>query len=331
MAFRFRKSFKIMPGVKLNVSKSGFSTTVGGRGASVNIGKKGAYLNASIPGTGISSRSKIGGSGSGRNTNYSNAATSIPQDPQPANKGWYSFGVALFSFFTLVSLASFINSISAKTDWSLLGGAFFWAAVTAIWWAVRGARRKAKQAKYEAFIKKQADEAEALQMLIEQGIREKEEKLERQRIELREAEAKKQELRRSEIQQVLAPAYTLYVEGLISKEQLATWQKRADDEKYGFIVLELEVNRLARELYAEKARVDMIKTKYDEATACQLIAHQIIIGMSHEQVIDAFGKPTKVEKVSVNGKERETLVYGSKTTGSYFHIHAGIVTKAVIR
>ncbi|QIL78135.1 DUF4236 domain-containing protein [Hymenobacter sp. HDW8] len=51
MGFRFRKSFKIAPGLKLNVSKSGFSTTIGGRGASVNIGKKGAYLNTSIPGT----------------------------------------------------------------------------------------------------------------------------------------------------------------------------------------------------------------------------------------------------------------------------------------
>lgn len=60
MGFRFRKSFKIIPGVRLNIGKKGLSTTVGGRGLSVNIGKKGAYLNAGIPGTGISYREKIG-------------------------------------------------------------------------------------------------------------------------------------------------------------------------------------------------------------------------------------------------------------------------------
>ena len=56
---RFRKSIKLMPGVKINVSSKGGSTTVGGKGASVNIGKKGAYLNTSIPGTGLTSRSKL--------------------------------------------------------------------------------------------------------------------------------------------------------------------------------------------------------------------------------------------------------------------------------
>lgn len=61
MGFRFRKSVKIMPGVRLNISKSGFSTTIGGRGASVNVGKSGTYMNAGIPGTGLSMREKISG------------------------------------------------------------------------------------------------------------------------------------------------------------------------------------------------------------------------------------------------------------------------------
>lgn len=61
MAFRFRKSFKIAPGVRINLSKSGVSTTVGGKGASVNFGKNGTYLNTGIPGTGLYSREKISG------------------------------------------------------------------------------------------------------------------------------------------------------------------------------------------------------------------------------------------------------------------------------
>ncbi|MDO6722628.1 DUF4236 domain-containing protein [Celeribacter halophilus] len=59
MGVRFRKSIKVAPGVRLNVSKSGVSTTVGVRGASVNVGKQGVYGNAGIPGTGLSVREKL--------------------------------------------------------------------------------------------------------------------------------------------------------------------------------------------------------------------------------------------------------------------------------
>ncbi len=59
MALRFNKRIKIMPGVKLNIGLGGISTTIGPRGASLNVGKKGVYTNAGLPGTGISSRTKI--------------------------------------------------------------------------------------------------------------------------------------------------------------------------------------------------------------------------------------------------------------------------------
>lgn len=59
MAFRFRKSVKILPGVRINLGRRGISTTVGKRGASINVGKSGAFLNSSIPGTGLSARTKV--------------------------------------------------------------------------------------------------------------------------------------------------------------------------------------------------------------------------------------------------------------------------------
>lgn len=59
MALRFRKSIKILPGVRVNVGLKGASLNVGPRGASVSIGKQGVYTNTSIPGTGISFRDKI--------------------------------------------------------------------------------------------------------------------------------------------------------------------------------------------------------------------------------------------------------------------------------
>ena len=41
MGFGFRKSFKIAPGVRLNVGKKGISSvSVGGKGARVSVGKK---------------------------------------------------------------------------------------------------------------------------------------------------------------------------------------------------------------------------------------------------------------------------------------------------
>lgn len=60
MSWRFRKSFRLLPGVRLNVSRSGISTTIGGAPFSVNVGPRGVYSNVSIPGTGISARQRVG-------------------------------------------------------------------------------------------------------------------------------------------------------------------------------------------------------------------------------------------------------------------------------
>jgi hypothetical protein len=54
MPFRFRKSFKIAKGLKINLSKSGISTTIRGRGASVNLSKRGTRTTVGLPGTGLS-------------------------------------------------------------------------------------------------------------------------------------------------------------------------------------------------------------------------------------------------------------------------------------
>lgn len=57
---RFRKSVKIMPGVHLNLSKSGVSTSIGRRGATVNVSKRGVRSTLSVPGTGLSWSSMSG-------------------------------------------------------------------------------------------------------------------------------------------------------------------------------------------------------------------------------------------------------------------------------
>jgi hypothetical protein len=54
MGFRFHRTVKLFPGVKLNFSKSGVSTSIGGPGATFNISKRGTLGTVGIPGTGVS-------------------------------------------------------------------------------------------------------------------------------------------------------------------------------------------------------------------------------------------------------------------------------------
>ena len=55
MGWRFRKSIKILPGLKVNIGKDGFSSvSVGTRGAHLTMGKNSTTVSAGIPGTGLS-------------------------------------------------------------------------------------------------------------------------------------------------------------------------------------------------------------------------------------------------------------------------------------
>ena len=51
--FRLFRRIKIAPGVTVNVSKSGLSTSFGPRGAKVTVGKRGIRKTVGIPGTGM--------------------------------------------------------------------------------------------------------------------------------------------------------------------------------------------------------------------------------------------------------------------------------------
>ena len=60
MAWRFRKSKKIAPGVRLNATKNGLGVTIGGKAGRVSVSPKGRVtVGASVPGTGISYSKQI--------------------------------------------------------------------------------------------------------------------------------------------------------------------------------------------------------------------------------------------------------------------------------
>lgn len=87
MGFRFRKSFKVLPGVRLNVSKSGTSVSVGGKGATTNFSKKGTRSTLGVPGTGVSYSFKHG-SNQGSN--------------RTSGLGWIVLIFALVGLFALI-------------------------------------------------------------------------------------------------------------------------------------------------------------------------------------------------------------------------------------
>lgn len=64
MAWNFRRRVKIIPGVHLNFSKNGISTSIGVKGANITLGKSGTYFNTGIPGLGLYNRQKLVNGGS---------------------------------------------------------------------------------------------------------------------------------------------------------------------------------------------------------------------------------------------------------------------------
>jgi hypothetical protein len=54
MGFRFHRSIKILPGIRLNFGKRGVSTSIGVRGAHLTFGKAGTRTTVGLPGTGLS-------------------------------------------------------------------------------------------------------------------------------------------------------------------------------------------------------------------------------------------------------------------------------------
>src|SRR5215471_11602184 len=54
MGFRFFKRLSILPGVQLNLSKSGGSVSIGPQGAKLTLGTSGGRVTVGAPGTGLS-------------------------------------------------------------------------------------------------------------------------------------------------------------------------------------------------------------------------------------------------------------------------------------
>lgn len=68
--WRFRKSFSPLPGVRLTLSPSGISTSVGVGPFRVMAGPRGSHFTATVPGTGLSFRQSLSGGHEGSGAEY---------------------------------------------------------------------------------------------------------------------------------------------------------------------------------------------------------------------------------------------------------------------
>lgn len=96
MGFRFRKSFKLAPGVRLNLSKKSMGLSFGGKGARFSVNSSGRKTaSVGVPGTGVSYSKTFGGPSSKHRRVQTDPDMSYTQDSpdltppppkQPANK-----------------------------------------------------------------------------------------------------------------------------------------------------------------------------------------------------------------------------------------------------
>src|ERR1017187_1118579 len=78
MGFRFRRSFKLLPGVRVNLGKRGASVTAGIRGAHITHGVSGTRATVGLPGTGMSYSQQLR-SGSTPPFTYRTSGTVFPR------------------------------------------------------------------------------------------------------------------------------------------------------------------------------------------------------------------------------------------------------------
>ncbi len=115
MALRFRKTIKIAPGIKLNVSKGGVSASLGPRGAKVNIGKNGTRVTGGIPGTGLSSSRLY------KSSKRGSRSASPPPEYSQAQYAVAALSVEVTAIFFWINLSGFLSLLGAVTAFLIPG------------------------------------------------------------------------------------------------------------------------------------------------------------------------------------------------------------------
>lgn len=116
MGFRFRKSFKVAPGVRVNVGKTGVGFSVGGKGLRVNKSSRGTTLSAGIPGTGISYQKRISSPSKSKSTTKTNYQK-IQREKQERKEIQTAAELVQMYDSLIDSLTTVHENISDPIDW----------------------------------------------------------------------------------------------------------------------------------------------------------------------------------------------------------------------
>lgn len=124
MGFRFRKSVKIAPGVRLNIGKKSVGISAGVKGARVSVNSSGRKTTTvGLPGTGLSysKTEKIGGRKTTTRSASSNNAQPIRPDLPPAQpleekKKKGCCGCAVYAFIALLIIGALGSCIGGTED-----------------------------------------------------------------------------------------------------------------------------------------------------------------------------------------------------------------------
>jgi Protein of unknown function (DUF4236) len=92
VGFRFRRSIKILPGIRINLGKRGVSTSIGVRGAHVTFGRNGTRTTVGLPGTGLS-YTHLERPAHPTGAEPAAVVSATESDPQPAQRDYTAFHV----------------------------------------------------------------------------------------------------------------------------------------------------------------------------------------------------------------------------------------------
>lgn len=141
MGLNFRKSFKVAPGVKLNVGKKSAGLSFGSKHGGVSVNSKtGTRVRVSVPGTGISYTQKIGGSSkkSSCKTPHKTVKVknAVPPSNRPQKPKWYTrTGWIIFFLIILPPVGVGMMWAFKKDAWSAKKK-FIITAISAIWFLI---------------------------------------------------------------------------------------------------------------------------------------------------------------------------------------------------
>jgi hypothetical protein len=102
MGFRFHRSIRLFPGVRLNLSKSGVSTSIGRPGAWFTFGPRGTRTTVGLPGTGLSYTATSSSHPHQEEQLEHQVAAEAPQPAKSSAGGW-------IVLLVLLAIAAFVG------------------------------------------------------------------------------------------------------------------------------------------------------------------------------------------------------------------------------